>query len=72
MDQNQNDEQYGQDREPIDPSESGAGSDRPVRRYSLGVLLSTLCIAVLASVMLTYTLTSSYVRGVYVEGLLRK
>ena len=72
MDQNQNDEQYGQPREPIDPSESGAGSDRPVRRYSLGVLLSTLCIAVLASVMLTYTLTASYVKGVYVEALLRK
>ncbi len=69
MDQNQNNEPFG---ERINLSENGAEPPRAPKRYSLGTLLTLLCISVLAAVMLTHTLTSMYVRGVYVGELQRK
>lgn len=70
MDQNQNREAPESNGEPI--SFFSEGAPPPKRRYSLGMLFSLLCIAVLVTVMLTYTLTSAYVRGVYVAELQKK
>ena len=66
MDQNQN-------QSPFEPLESvDLSPRRQKRRYSLGTLLTAICIAVLVAVMLTHTLTSAYVRSAYVTELQRK
>lgn len=66
MDQNQN-------QSPFEPFEyTEYPPRRPKRQYSLGALLSAICIAVLVAVMLTHTITAAYLRSAYVTELQRK